>query len=86
MASDEALRIAAAARTHAPTGIDASQGFVPDTDVLVAATDYAHDAVGGRLVGLDADEVVIERSDPRAGTVHVHFPRVGYQVKKQVPA
>lgn len=26
-------------------------------------------------------EVVIERSDERAGTVHVHFPRIGFQIK-----
>jgi hypothetical protein len=24
---------------------------------------------------------VLRRTDPRAGTVHVHFPRAGYQVK-----
>jgi hypothetical protein len=26
--------------------------------------------------------VVIERSDPAVGTVHVHFPRTGYLVFK----
>jgi hypothetical protein len=34
-------------------------------------------------VGLSAEEVVIRRSDERAGTVHVHFPRAGYQIKKE---
>ena len=24
----------------------------------------------------------IRRTDPRAGTVHVHFPRFGYQINK----
>jgi hypothetical protein len=24
---------------------------------------------------------VIERDDERAGTVHVHFPRIGFQLK-----
>ena len=43
--------------------------------------DYAHDEVVGSLVGLDASEVVVERVDERAGTVHVHFPRVGFHVK-----
>ena len=82
MPSDEALRIAASAKEHAPTEIDATQGFAAGDEVLVAATDYAHDSVCGRLVGLDAGEVVVERDDARAGTVHVHFPRVGFQVKK----
>ena len=43
--------------------------------------DYAHDEVVGSLVGLDASEVVVERVDERAGTVHVHFPRIGFHVK-----
>jgi hypothetical protein len=32
---------------------------------------------------LGTDEVVIERTDSRAGTVHVHFPRAGFQVKQE---
>jgi hypothetical protein len=38
--------------------------------------------VAGTLVGLSADEVVLRRRDERAGTVHVHFPRIGFQVKE----
>ena len=34
------------------------------------------------VVALTADEIVIRRTDPRAGTVHVHFPRFGYQLNK----
>jgi len=49
--------------------------------VTVSATDYGTDPNEGVLVGLTADEVVIERVDERAGRVHVHFPRLGYQVK-----
>jgi hypothetical protein len=29
---------------------------------------------------------VIRRVDPRAGTVHVHFPRFGFQIRKVTPA
>ena len=39
------------------------------------------DEVGGAIVGLDVDEVVIARYDPRAGRVHVHFPRMGFHIK-----
>jgi hypothetical protein len=49
----------------------------------VTPTDYAQDPVAGRLVGLTCDQVTIERVDPRAGTVAVHFPRIGFQIKKQ---
>jgi len=51
--------------------------------VTVMATDYGRDPVPGTLVGLSAEEVVIERIDERAGRVHVHFPRDGYQLKEQ---
>ena len=37
----------------------------------------------GTLVGLSDDEVVIRRTDERAGTVHVHFPRAGFQVRQE---
>ena len=40
------------------------------------------DPVAGTLVGLDTDEVVIRRHDERAGTLHVHFPRIGFQIRK----
>ena len=82
MTSSEALQIAAAAGTHAPSEFDATQGFAAGDEVLVTPIDYAHDPVAGRLVGLDAGEVVVERTDARAGTVHVHFPRVGFQIRK----
>ena len=83
MTSGEALQIAQASTgPFAPAEFDATQGFAAGDEVLVTPTDYAHDSVAGRLVGLDAGEVVVERSDPRAGTVHVHFPRIGFQIKK----
>ena len=40
----------------------------------------------GTLVGLSAREVVLRRSDERAGTVHVHFPRQGFQIKQETAA
>lgn len=86
MASADAIAVAAAAKEHAPLAFDASQGFALGDEVTVTPTDYAHDAVAGRLVGLGRDSVTVERSDPRAGTLHVHFPRVGFQVRKQLPA
>ena len=83
LSSSEALALAHAATTHAATAVAAGQPFAAGAVVTVTPTDYATDPVAGRLVGLDADEVVIEREDARAGRVHVHFPRIGYQVKAQ---
>ena len=45
-------------------------------------TDTGLDPVVGELMNASAEEIVIRRSDPRAGTVHVHFPRFGYQLNK----
>ena len=38
--------------------------------------------VAGTLVGLSLHESVLSRSDARAGTVHVHFPRIGFVLKE----
>ena len=83
MGSDEAIAVAAGATGHAPTAVAAGQPFAAGDAVRVAAADYAHDEIAGVVVGLDNDEIVIERNDARAGTVHVHFPRVGFHIKAQ---
>ncbi len=80
MHSTEALEISASSRSHAPTELLAQPGLQPGQWVEVAATDYGLEPSRGTLVGLSSREVVIERSDPRAGTVHVHFPRQGFRV------
>ncbi|WP_395700047.1 glutathione S-transferase family protein [Aquabacterium sp.] len=88
MSSAEAIAVAAAgaAGGHAFCEVGAGLGFEPGQAVTVAATDYGSDPVAGTLVGLSADEVVVRRTDERAGTVHVHFPRIGFQIKKEQSA
>ncbi|MEY4564372.1 MAG: hypothetical protein RLZZ618_3649 [Pseudomonadota bacterium] len=81
LSSQEALNISAAASSHAPTTVEADLGFAAGTRVTVAASDYGTDPNEGLLVGLTRSEVVIERTDERAGRVHVHFPRIGYQIR-----
>jgi glutathione S-transferase len=86
MTASEALAISAASAAstqHAPTSVTPGQRFETGQAVTVSATDYATDAVGGSLVGLNVDEIVIRRQDDRAGEVHVHFPRHGFQIKEQ---
>jgi glutathione S-transferase len=48
--------------------------------VRVMPVDSGFDPVEGELVLCSAEEVAVRRTDPRAGTVVVHFPRLGYQV------
>jgi len=81
MGSADAIALAAGAEGHAATSVREGAGFSAGDAVTVTASDYAHDEIAGALVGLDGDEVVLARDDPRAGRVHVHFPRIGFHVK-----
>jgi glutathione S-transferase len=82
LGSTEAIEIAskgemAALRTEAA----AAPGPCPvGTSVTVAPTDYGIDPVAGELVAEYVNEWIVKRTDPRAGTVCVHFPRAGYQI------
>jgi len=82
LSSEAAIAVAAAAQGHAATFIDVEYGFTAGDGVTVTPTDYAHDAVAGHMVGLTRGEIVIARDDARAGRVHVHFPRIGFQLLK----
>jgi hypothetical protein len=82
LSSADALA-AAASSTPAPTAVQAGLGFEAGQSVTIAATDYGTDPVAGTLVGLSQTEAVLRRTDERAGTVHVHFPRAGYQIKQE---
>jgi glutathione S-transferase len=50
--------------------------------VTVAAVDYGTDPVAGELVISLPEEIGVRRTDARAGTVIVHFPRLGFEVRK----
>ena len=84
MSSQEAIEVAATG-SHAPLSFEPETGLDEGDEITVTPTDYAHDPVAGRLVGLSADEVVVARTDARAGALHVHFPRIAFQIKKQTP-
>ena len=73
------------ARQAAPAAIDLPKdgdptGLRAGANVTVTPDDVGRDPVGGVLMGANDREVVIRRFDPRAGVVHVHFPRAGYDV------
>lgn len=80
--SGQAIAIAAATNEHAPVQVEPGLGFEAGQAVTVAATDYGSEAVSGTLVGLTNQRATLARQDPRTGTVHVHFPRSGFQVQK----
>ena len=83
MASGEALAVAAKAASHVLVEVQPGHGFEAGQAVTITPTDYGTDPVAGTVVGLSADEAVIARDDDRAGRVHVHFPRRGFQIKQE---
>ena len=48
--------------------------------MTIAAVDYGADPVEGELVFAGAEELILRRSDDRAGVVHA-LPRSGYRIE-----
>jgi len=86
MDSGDAVALAAASTPAPAVGVAPGQGFEAGVAVTIAATDYGTDPVSGTLVGLTPEQATIARDDPRAGRVHVHFPRHGFQIRKDKKA
>ena len=84
MTSQEALEVA---RTATPAALpdeqfDEPNGFEAGQQVVIAATDYGVDPVGGELLFAGAEELIVRREDERGGVVHVHVPRFGFRIEK----
>ena len=82
LSSEEAIEIArkGTVATLKSEAIKAPGPCAVNASVTVAPTDYGMDPVAGELVAEDTNEWIVKRTDPRAGTLHVHFPRTGYQI------
>jgi glutathione S-transferase len=57
-------------------------GIAKGDEVSVVAESFGPEATVGRLIGSTKDRYTLERNDPRCGTVRVHFPRLGFVLKK----
>ena len=57
-------------------------GIALGSRVIVAAESFGPEATEGELLAATRMHYTLRRTDPRAGTVHVHFPRIGYVLKK----
>lgn len=79
-----ALEIAnkSAPRLVAATTKNEQQTFAPGETVAVAPDDYACDWVTGELVHADSQRVILQRASEETGTLHVHFPRAGFLVRR----
>lgn len=57
-------------------------GIALGSRVAIASESFGPEPTEGDLVAATRTHYTLRRSDPRAGTVHVHFPRIGYVLKK----
>ena len=85
--AEEAL---AAARQATPVSLQGEvfqdeHGIALGSQVLIAADNFGLEPTEGELAAATRTRYTLRRSDERAGTVHVHFPRVGFTVKKVSP-
>jgi glutathione S-transferase len=82
--SGAAVELAAASQPKAvgPEQFLSTHGLGFATPVTIAAVDYGIDPVAGELVISRPNEIGLRRTDPKAGTVVVHFPRIGFEIRK----
>jgi glutathione S-transferase len=57
-------------------------GIPLGSDVVIAAESFGTEPTHGQLVAATRTRLTLRRSDERTGTVHVHFPRIGFTLKK----
>lgn len=57
-------------------------GIALGSQVVITAESFGLEPSTGELMAATRTRYTIRRHDPRAGTVHVHFPRVGFILKK----
>lgn len=83
ISAEDAIAVARGARA-AEVGASTpdESGARPGDAVNVAAADYGKDPVEGVLIFASDDEIVIARQSERAGAVHVHFPRIGFEIRR----
>jgi glutathione S-transferase len=58
-----------------PGGLKAGQ------NIRITPDDNAKVPVTGKLLAASDSEIVIARQDPEAGSLHIHFPRLGFVVE-----
>ena len=57
-------------------------GIALGSAVTITAETFGPEPTAGVLIAATRTHYTLQREDPRVGTVHVHFPRVGYVLRK----
>jgi glutathione S-transferase len=61
-----------------PHDPDDPSGINPGEAAIVMADDYGREPLAGKLVAANAERIIIARTDPALGRLHLHVPRVGF--------
>ena len=83
----EALQVSSSSQP-APLPDDPFQdehGIALGSQVTIAASQFGLEPTEGQLLAATRTRYTLRRSDARAGTVNVHFPRIGFTMKKVSP-
>ncbi len=82
--AEEALQTARISTPAAVQGevFQDEHGIALGSAVVIAADNFGLEPTEGELVAATRTRYTLRRTDDRAGTVHVHFPRVGFTLKK----
>jgi glutathione S-transferase len=78
------------AQSAAPNALSAQvfqdeHGIALGSQVVIAADHFGLEPTEGELVAATRTRYTLRRTGDRSGTVHVHFPRVGFTLKKVAP-
>jgi glutathione S-transferase len=57
-------------------------GIALGSQVVIAADNFGLEPTEGALIAATRTRYTLRRTGDRSGTVHVHFPRVGFTLKK----
>ena len=88
---DAAQAIATAAKSEpAPVGLGLlsdnrfqdEHGITLGSRVAISAESFGLEPTEGELIAATPTHYSLRRVDPRSGVVHVHFPRIGYVLKR----
>jgi glutathione S-transferase len=85
--AEEALQ---SARNATPVAVQGEvfqdeHGIALGSQVVIAADNFGLEPTEGELVAATRTRYTLRRTGERSGTVHVHFPRVGFTLKKVSP-
>jgi len=82
--AQQAIDVAAASTPHtllSDSTFQDEHGIPLGSRVTIGAEAFGTETTEGELVAASRTHYTLRRTDPRAGTVHVHFPRIGYVLR-----